>query len=210
MMNEKQLRNEYASRYDSILKPLADKISAQLLDHLNQIEHIDRISSRAKGVDSFVTKAQKANEGERKYDRPFEQIQDLVAARIIVFYKQDVEVIEEIIRRNYKPVESKDLIPERESEFGYVGKHFILSIPQDLYADDADRSRMPIFFELQIKTLFQHAWSEASHDLAYKQDVQLTSLQKRMIALTAAQSWGADQQFAQLNTELKGIKLASE
>lgn len=140
-----------------------------------------------------------------KYDRPFEQIQDLVGARVIVFYKQDVDVVSEVIKRYYKPIEQRDLIPESESEFGYVGKHFILSLPEDLFADDSDRNRSPIFFELQIKTLFQHAWSEAEHDLSYKPATPLTRLQKRLVALTAAQAWGADQQFAQLHSELNGV-----
>ncbi|PPD12461.1 hypothetical protein [Methylophilus sp.] len=201
-MNEQQLREEYLIRYESILKPLAIRISHQLQDHLNGVEHIDRVSSRAKGAESFITKALKASDGERKYERPFEQIQDIVAARVIVFYKQDVDVVEEIVKRYYMSIEARDLIPENEKEFGYVGKHFILAIPKDLYEDDSDLSKTPVFFELQIKTLFQHAWSEASHDLAYKQDVELTSLQKRMVAFTAAQSWGADLQFAQLYSEL--------
>jgi len=47
--------------------------------------------------------------------------------------------------------------------------------------------------QLQIKTPFRHAWTEASHDLAYKAAPQLTTLCKRKVAFTAAQAWGADQ-----------------
>ena len=49
---------------------------------------------------------------------------------------------------------------------------------------------MPKFFELQIKTLFQHAWSEAEHDLGYKEDKHLNLDQKRRLAFTSAQAWG--------------------
>ena len=204
-MTPDELRIEYISRHETILKPLAVSLDAQLHDHLTGVDRIDRITARAKSPDRFIAKAQKAHkDGGSKYDRPFEQIQDLVAARIIVFYIQDVDVVSEVIRRYYQPVECRDLIPESESEFGYIGKHFILSLPEDLFEDDADRSRSPTFFELQIKTLFQHAWSEAEHDLAYKPNVPLTRIQKRRVALTAAQAWGADQQFAQLHTELNG------
>lgn len=209
-MTPDELREEYQFRYDNILRPLADSLAAQLQDHLKDIARIDRICARAKSPDRFVTKALKACEdGGAKYDRPFEQIQDLVGARVIVFYKQDVEIASQVVERYYKPVERRDLIPESESEFGYVGKHFILALPEDLFDDDADRDRSPTFFELQIKTLFQHAWSEAEHDLAYKPSVSLTRLQKRLIALTAAQAWGADQQFAQLHSELNGAPAAN-
>ena len=68
--------------------------------------------------------------------------------------------------------------------------------------DGVDRSKIPQFFELQLKTLFQHAWSEAEHDLAYKPSEPLSTLQQRQIAFTAAQAWGADQIFEQLHAEL--------
>ena len=204
-MTSDELLAEYADRYNQILKPLAEALTGHLQDNLRGLDRIDRIAARAKSPLRFVAKAMKALEdGGAKYDHPFEQIQDLVGARVIVFYKQDVEVVNEAVVRYYKPIEQRDLIPERESEFGYFGKHFILALPEELFDDHADRARSPVFFELQVKTLFQHAWSEAAHDLAYKPNTELTRLQKRMVALTAAQAWGADQQFAQLHTELNG------
>lgn len=204
-MTSDELLAEYEDRYNQILKPIAETLAGHLQDNLRGIDRIDRIAARAKSPERFVAKAMKALEdGGAKYDHPFEQIQDLVGARVIVFYKQDVEVVNEAIVRYYKPIEQRELIPERESEFGYFGKHFILALPEELFDDHADRSRSPVFFELQVKTLFQHAWSEAGHDLAYKPNAELTRLQKRMVALTAAQAWGADQQFAQLHTELNG------
>lgn len=206
-MTAEELLAEYTCRHDQILKPLAAALTEHLHDNLRGIERIDRIAARAKSPLRFVAKAMKAmDDGGAKYDHPFEQIQDLVGARIIVFYKQDVDVVTEAIRRYYKSIEQRELIPERENEFGYFGKHFILALPEELFDDNADRTRSPVFFELQVKTLFQHAWSEAEHDLAYKPNMDLTKLQKRLVALTAAQAWGADQQFAQLHTELNGAK----
>jgi putative GTP pyrophosphokinase len=204
-MTSEELRAEYARRREEILEPLAQRLVAHLQDNLRGIERIDRVGARAKNVDRFVAKAAKAlKDGGAKYEHPFEQIQDLVGARIIVFYKQDVDVVAGMIERYYRHIERKDLVPESEAEFGYVGKHFILALPEDLIDDHADRDKTPQFFELQVKTLFQHAWSEASHDLAYKPEQQLSPLQKRQVAFTAAQAWGADQIFGQLHSELNG------
>jgi putative GTP pyrophosphokinase len=58
------------------------------------------------------------------------------------------------------------------------------------------------FFELQLKTLFQHAWSEADHDLGYKPSAELSLDQKRRLAFTAAQAWGADLIFDELYREI--------
>lgn len=208
-MNDHELLADYKARLAQILVPLAERLVAQLQDHLKGTMRIDRIAARAKSADRFLAKAPKVkDDGSPKYDQPFEQIQDLVGARVIVFYKQDVDVVSSIIERYYKPIECRALIPESEREFGYVGKHFVLAFPEDLFDDDADRERSPMFFELQVKTLFQHAWSEAEHDLSYKPDAPLTTLQKRQVALTAAQAWGSDHLFAQLHSELNGAPTA--
>jgi ppGpp synthetase/RelA/SpoT-type nucleotidyltranferase len=164
---------------------------------------VDRVSARAKSPDRFLGKAMKRKDaGGLKYEHPFEQIQDLVGARVIVFYKQDVDAVSDAIDRYFRRIEGKDLVPDSVNEFGYVGRHFILAMPEDVIDDGADRSKTPAFFELQVKTLFQHAWSEAEHDLAYKPTESLSPLQQRQIAFTAAQAWGADQIFQQLHAEL--------
>lgn len=70
--------------------------------------------------------------------------------------------------------------------------------------DEENESAVISFFELQIKTLFQHAWSESEHDLGYKPTTTLSSDQKRRLAFTAAQAWGADQIFDELFKQTAG------
>ena len=99
-------------------------------------------------------------------------------------------------------VEEKEIFPEDESQFGYEGVHYILFIPEDIRDPKIPKADCTEFFELQIKTLYQHAWSEANHDLCYKSESDLTKVQLRKIAFTAAQSWGADSIFNELATTL--------
>jgi hypothetical protein len=47
-------------------------------------------------------------------------------------------------------------------------------VPADVVPTELSISEAPRFFELQIKTLFQHAWSEAEHDLGCKAPVALS------------------------------------
>jgi putative GTP pyrophosphokinase len=99
-------------------------------------------------------------------------------------------------------VEKRQVVPESDSEFGYFGKHYVQFFPGDLIEAGWDKNLIPEFFELQIKTLFQHAWSEADHDLGYKPgSLTLSRDQKRKIAFTSAQAWGADQLFNELFIE---------
>ena len=202
-MTEGALLAECRARYAAILAPLAGKLHSHLQEAFTGIPRIDRVSARAKNPERFLGKALKRRgDGALKYDHPFEQIQDLVGARVIVFYKQDVDAVSDAVDRYFRRIEGKNLVPDAVNQFGYVGRHFILAIPEDLIDDGADRLKTPQFFELQVKTLFQHAWSEAEHDLNYKASEPLSTLQQRQIAFTAAQAWGADQIFEQLHSEL--------
>ncbi|HEX3487109.1 MAG TPA: hypothetical protein VHT51_18785 [Micropepsaceae bacterium] len=192
----------YRRRYDTVLVRLAAALEVHITDLINGQSRIDRISARAKTVDRFLKKARTLDEGKPKYGEPLSQIQDQIGIRIVVFYKSDVERIDALVKKYFRAVEYQKLVPESESEFGYFGQHFVLVLPTDVIDDDMDTSLVPGFFELQIKTLFQHAWSEADHDLGYKPgNKPLTSEQKRLIAFTSAQAWGADHIFDRLFEE---------
>lgn len=197
-----ELADVYRHRFEAVLKPVADRLRVDLQEHLNTLSHIDQISTRAKSVERFLAKAGKPGEDGPRYEDPLRQIQDQVGARIVTLYLDDVAKVTELILRYYHRFEERELIPESENEFGYVGKHFVLLLPKDVLPDGLDRDSVPVFFELQVKTLFQHAWSEASHDLAYKPMTALSSNEKRMVAFTAAQAWGADRVFKDLLREL--------
>jgi putative GTP pyrophosphokinase len=141
---------------------------------------IDRIAARPKDIDRFVAKATKLEDRKPKYGEPLEQIQDQIGARIITFYQADVTRLDPIVKRWFNPIEFRDHVPESEWEFGYFGRHYVLAIPSDVIDDNWDKDLIPRFFELQVKTLFEHAWSEAEHDLGYKPGEEpLTSDQKK-------------------------------
>lgn len=196
-----QLEQSYAERRLKVLIPIAERLEQFLRDCLSDQPRIDRISVRAKDVDRFIEKAAKKIDGRSKYSDPLNQIQDQIGARVVTFYVEDVPRISNMVEKYFRPIEFKDIVPDSESEFGYFGKHYIMLIPMDVIHEDTEDS--PPFFELQIKTLFQHAWSEANHDLGYKQEGNLTPEQKRKMAFTSAQAWGADLIFNELFKELQ-------
>lgn len=195
------LEAQYDQMRSRVLSPLAERIEALLHDYLSGTSRIDRISARAKSTERFVAKAEKSADGKQKYSDPLHEIQDQIGARIITFYVSDIQKVADVVLEYFRPIEEQAIIPDSESEFGYVGKHFILFIPSEVFDEAVTKYEAPSVFELQIKTLFQHAWSEANHDLGYKPDSPLNSDQKRRIAFTAAQAWGADHIFDGLHSE---------
>jgi ppGpp synthetase/RelA/SpoT-type nucleotidyltranferase len=193
------LEIKYKLRYQMVLVRLADALASHIGDCMKGQPRIDRISARAKDVDRFLKKASTLVEDRLKYTEPLSQIQDQIGARIVVFYESDVEQIDARVKRYFRAIEYQKIVPDSESEFGYFGHHLVLVLPTDIIESDMDQSLIPEFFELQIKTLFQHAWSEADHDLGYKPGEKLlTAEQKRLVAFTSAQAWGADHIFDQL------------
>lgn len=199
------LMDDYQARYDAVLAPLASALQSHIGELLEGEARIDRVSARPKSIGRFLAKSDNlAANGEPKYNHPLQQIQDQVGARVIVFYKSDVMRVSEVLLRYLRPTESKNLVPTSEWEFGYFGCHFVCLFPREIINPDWPVEHVPEFFELQIKTLFQHAWSESNHDLGYKpENGELTSDQVRMLAFTSAQAWGADHAFDDLFHQLQ-------
>lgn len=193
--------DDYERRF-SALADVANRLETYLTDTLRQLKRVDRVSARAKSPSSYIDKASKKDEeGKLKYTDPRNQIMDQIGARVTVFYIKDVSNVRREIDKYFRSIESEHKAPSLDSEFGYFGVHMILKTPEDVVPDEYIDS-VPEFFELQIKTLFQHAWSEAHHDLGYKSLRALTSDERRKIAFTAAQAWGADTMFDELAVSL--------
>lgn len=196
--------------YKSIC-PILDNIQEQLLqsikEALSDCPNIDRISFRVKTEKSFTDKINlQTKDKQLKYKLPFRELQDLIGGRVVVYYKSDINKIETELEKNYKRVEKIEIVPDDEKEFGYEGIHYILFIPNHIYNPHRDNINIPYFFELQIKTLYQHAWAQSEHGLGYKPGVELPKVVKRKLAFIAAQSWGADEILEELVKDVNELK----
>jgi ppGpp synthetase/RelA/SpoT-type nucleotidyltranferase len=190
---ESQLRTSYAQRL-RILAQVCSEIEALLASMLRGFPRVDKIAGRPKPPDRFTEKAFRLDDktGKRKYADPLKDIQDQVALRVVVYYRSDVQPVREAVLREFREIEDTAKEHPDPGMFGYEAHHFICMIPPEIIA----KYQPPIdFFELQISTLFQHAWAEANHDLGYKPTTPLDFDQRRQIAWAAAQAWGADEIF---------------
>jgi len=198
-MKSTKLEKQYRERYRSVLQPAARLLEEQMIRRLKDGVRIDRITARPKGVDSFLKKAAKIERGRRKYSDPIAEITDQIGARVIVLFQDDVDPTAELVLKYYAKVEEARKQPDSDWEFGYFGVHYLLPLPIEVLPSGITEEQAPSFFELQIRTLFQHAWSETNHDLGYKPDQPLSSDDKRKLAYSSAQAWGADQVLTELH-----------
>lgn len=200
-----ELEVQYRLRHAAVLVPIAERLGPHIEELVGTLPRIDRVQARPKSPERFMAKALKEEEGVRKYSDPINEIQDQVGARIVAFYSDDVDAVCGSIEKYFRHLEKKRVFPDSVAEFGYFGFHYIIRIPADVMDSTWDVQYVPTHFELQIKTLFQHAWSEANHDLGYKElSGDLSSDEKRKMAWASAQAWGADQIFNDLFRSRRG------
>lgn len=190
-----------------ILENIKEQLSQSIKEALLDCPNIDRISFRVKTEKSFTDKINlQTKDKQLKYKLPFRELQDLIGGRVVVYYKSDIKKIETELEKNYNRVEKIKIVPDDEKEFGYEGIHYILFIPNHIYNPHLDNINIPYFFELQIKTLYQHAWAQSEHGLGYKPSVELPKVVKRKLAFIAAQSWGADEILEELVKDVNELK----
>ena len=175
-----------------LLEALRAELERGLLEVLKGTPHVDRVDLRVKEVGSFINKA-------TRYENPLEDIEDQIAGRVLVFFTTDVDVISQRTRERWSAVEAVQKEPERDAEFGYESRHHIFVIPEHAKPSGwSDHPRMPTTFELQIRTLFMHAYAEPQHDLVYKSGDDLPREIRRQLGWIAASAWGADRAFLEV------------
>lgn len=198
-MSEDELRAAYEERIH-LLEALAETLEREVKRHLEDVPHIDRIAFRAKTLTSFL---EKANRKRDRYVSPLDEIEDQVAGRVIVFYRDEVEPVQIQLTELFGPVEEAQHEPEDVSSFSYESFHSIVVIPPALTPGGwVDMDRRPTTCEIQIRTLFQHAYAESEHDLVYKPPLQLEREEQRKLAWVAASAWGADEVLGQAKTSI--------
>jgi putative GTP pyrophosphokinase len=195
------LADEYKKRFPTLQK-LAQALESEVLDLLRGVPHVDRVYFRAKEPCSFAKKAASGD-----YEYPMVEIEDQVAGRVLVFFLDDVSAIVSRIRANFATVEARKRTPEKHDVFGYESYHCIFTIPPKVKPVDwGTLVDPPVTFELQVRTLFQHAWAEPQHDVGYKGAPDAPRDGLRELAWAASSAWGADRGFQRAMALLKGAK----
>ena len=174
-----------------------DHIESMMEDALEGTPHIDRIAFRVKGESSFLEKAE-------DYEDPLKEIEDQIGGRVIVFFVSDIAVVCDALGKGgFHVVERESKHPPKYSEFDYESVHYVCLIPVTAKNDSWEQHQLPTTFEIQVRTIFMHAFAEPQHDLKYKNTQQLTTKQKRKLSWIAASAWGADEMLNNVRKELQ-------
>lgn len=196
-----EIERLYKSRL-GLLEDARKALESEVVQALQAFHQIDRISFRVKSVQSFLDKAFDP-ENNPPYVTPLREIEDQLAGRIVVFFLGNIPETKRTCLDTFNVVESTSRKPKRDEEFGYESEHFIFQIPPHVKPDGWEEVEdLPTTFELQIRTLFMHAWAEPQHDLAYKSASDLPGEVRRELAWIAASAWGADRAYDSVRARL--------
>ncbi len=185
-------------RYNKINKKLIvikNEIVDTLEDSLSSINYLDCISGRVKSKKSFMRKALSDT---KKYHMPFKIIEDIIGVRLLVLFTSVAREVSEKIKNDIFPeIEYEYRESSNPKTFEYEGYQSIHSIPTELISLHKDDDDFPNVFELQVRTLFQHAWLEPEHEINYKNREKIKNEKKefeynKKFSWLAATAWGSD------------------
>lgn len=190
------LRDEYSRKADE-LGFLSDTVKFILQKELsrNKIK-IHSFVHRIKSFDSVLDKIQR-----KKFMEPFKEIHDLVGLRIVCLFLLDLELIGNIIQREFDVFEEDNKIDNTELDvFGYMSLHYKAKLKANINFSGLNTVK-DIPFEIQVRTIAQDAWASISHYLDYKQESLLSDKLKRDFYALSGLFYVADTHFSILKQE---------
>lgn len=200
MTNLQQLHQryqEFCTRYPNAAADFLGAIEDVLSDAGLTYDHV---TARVKEWRSLRSKSRKRRpDGTLMYPHPWQDIHDLIGVRVTTYHSTEIPRIIEALTEVFEVRRSVDKTAQTRvsGSFGYGSHHLILRV--------APAQVTPVLqayagreFEVQIRTVLQHAWAEFEHDIRYKRRGNTGKLAPevdRAFTLAAGLIELADQQF---------------
>lgn len=177
-------------------KRLEGRVNDFLEREISSIELLPTISHRVKSLMSIVKTAVLKN---KKYD----DLNDKLGFRIVCHFKSQLPVVKRFLEGSFviRHYESKQKGLKFDT-LGYASDHYDVSIREDLpqFSDFTDLHEL--VFEIQVRTICQHAWADVEHSLSYKQEANLPDDVKRRIFRLTSLLEICDDEFDSVNDYL--------
>jgi len=198
---------DFASEYSRIVGPLPKfgvALESLITDLLKSGKvNMHRVEHRVKSAESAAGKmARKIAEGGEA--RPLESFTDLLGLRVITYFQDEVDAVATLLEREFA-VDAENSVDKSAAlhpdQFGYVSTHYVLTLSESRVALPEYLPFADIKFEVQIRSILQHAWAEIEHDLGYKAEAVPRVVRRRFSRLAGVLEL-ADDEFMGLRREV--------
>lgn len=194
-----KLKEDYDARRDP-----AEKFRSALAQQIKELISKENISlavpieSRVKSWSSISSKIDRSNlELENIL-----QLNDFVGIRLILLFKRDLNRCRKLIEEELEIVEQEDTASRLdESQFGYQSYHYVIKLPEKWLSTPTLSDFSEYKVEIQVRTIAQHIWAAASHNLQYKQEASVPNTIKRSIYRVSALLETVDLEFERVLDE---------
>ncbi len=116
-----------------------------------------------------------------------DDLKDLIGVRVILLYRRDIDRTLDLLRSEFHfETEEKKGMDEGSVGFGYQSVHALLRRSAKANGGGAGSRHDGLRAEVQVRTLAQHIWASASHDLQYKKEVGVPKPLRRAIQRVSA------------------------
>jgi ppGpp synthetase/RelA/SpoT-type nucleotidyltranferase len=175
------------------------------------------ITARAKSLESFADKCSRKAAPDVVLADRVRRFTDLCGVRVILHTLDEVEAFVDLVStsREFEVKDSQDALHRLDpTAFGYRSRHLDLRVRKLVDEERQDRElaeflesrNFAVVAELQVRTIAQHAWADAYHDLGYKNEFELPEQWKRDFALAAAHLEAVDRLLLGIK---EGMRLTS-
>lgn len=201
--------NELVREYQELIgsyEACAKKIHLLCADILesNSIP-VHSVSSRAKAPESLSKKLSRPD----KWYGDLASVTDLAALRVITYLSDDHARVCEVIEREFEIDRARSIDKSQASEpdkFGYASVHYIAKLSSGRRALVEYHGVKDLYFEIQVRSILQHAWAEIEHDLGYKSDVEVPFAIRRRFSRLSGLLELADSEFNSISQELESYR----
>lgn len=195
-MKKQTILEDYKEK-KSLLEDLKPRVSSLILAFIkdNKIEVHD-VQCRIKEISSLEKKIEKKHE---KYSE-LSDITDVIGIRIITYFNDDVDKIAELIENEFI-IDIANSIDKRvmdSDRFGYASLHYIVEFKPERMKFTEYKDFRNIKFEIQIRSILQHAWAEIEHDLGYKSKNEIPKEIRRDFSRISGLLELADKEFLRI------------
>ncbi len=188
--HSKQILQEYLEHLPEFQEQ-AQKIYETIRKTLDKVGLVvASVEYRVKSEDSLAGKLELKG---AKY-KSLADITDIIGLRVITFYSEDVDKVASAVDRLFD-IDWDNSVDKRKlleiDSFGYLSLHYICS-----------KKGFPYRFEIQMRTILQHAWANMNHDTGYKSGVEIPIYYKRSLSRMAGLLELVDEEFSRIRAEL--------